>query len=218
MGNGGVLAEEEAAGARVGNTKVGFGKGGSRVEAWAAGQGDSMGHFVDGFEEKRRLRLRCCCCVRPGASGVPGGPVLVGGGAALGVLASGIALVAFLLVGTGGTVVPISSGTPSTRPAVACGVGTLISACVVGAPTAPTAATAAAAAAVISAPALLGVKLGLGGHDLVGKVGVGGGEGGVGGNQLLEYSFVVGSGAGKIVEGIVDGVKEAGGLVGVGMA
>ncbi len=61
MDGGGVLAEDVAAGARVGNTKVGFGKGGSRVEGWAAGQGDSMGHFADGFEEKWSLRLRCCC-------------------------------------------------------------------------------------------------------------------------------------------------------------
>ena len=48
------------------------------------------------------------------------------------------------------------------------------------------------------------------------EVGVRGGEGEVGGNQLLEDSFVVVGGAGKIVEGIVDGVEEAGGLVGVG--
>ena len=216
MGNGGVLAEEEAAGARVGNTKVGFGKGGSRVEAWAAGQGDSMGHFVDGFEEKRRLRLRCCCCVRPGASGAPGGPVLVGGGAALGVLASGVALVAFLAVVTGVTVVPISNA-PSMRPAVACWVGTLLPAGVVGAPITPT----ATAAATIPALALLDVKLGLEGLDLVAQVGVGGGEGGIGGYQLFEDSFVVGSrGAGKVVgiESVANGVKEAGGLVGIGMA
>ena len=42
--------------------------------------------------------------------------------------------------------------------------------------------------------------------------------GGVGGYQLLEDSLVVGGGAGDVVEGIVDGVEEAGGLVGVGMA
>ena len=57
MGDRGVLAEVEAAGVRVGNTEVGFRKGGSTMEGWAAGQGDSMGHFVGGSEEKRRLRL-----------------------------------------------------------------------------------------------------------------------------------------------------------------
>ncbi len=159
MGDGGVLAEVEAAGAGVGNTKVGFGKGESRVEGWAVGKGDIMGHSVDCFEKKRRLRLRCCCYVRPGASSSLGGRVLVGGGAALGVLASGVALVAFLLVGTGGAVVPISD-TPSMRPAVARGVGALMPTGVVGAATAPTA-TTAATAATISALVLLGVKLGL---------------------------------------------------------
>ena len=181
------------------------------MEAWAAGQGDSMGHFVDGFEEKRCLRLRCCCNVQPRASGTPGGPVLVGRGAALGVLASGVALVAFIAVVAGVTVVPISN-TPSMRPAVARGVGALLPTSVVGAPTAPI----ATAATTISALVLLGVKLGLEGLDLVGKVGVGGGERGVGGNQLLEDSFVTGGGAGKIVEGIVNGVEEIGGLVGLG--
>ena len=58
--------------------------------------------------------------------------------------------------------------------------------------------------------------MGLEGLDLIGKVGVGGGEGGVGGNQLLKDSFVVGGGAGKVVEGVVNGVEEAGGLVGLG--
>ena len=65
---------------------------------------------------------------------------------------------------------------------------------------------------------LLGCELGLEGLDLVGQVGVGGGEGGVGGNQLLEESFVAGGGAGEVVEGIVDGVEEAGGLVVLGAA
>ena len=171
-----------------------------------------MGHFVDSFEKKRCLRLRCCCYVWPGASGTPGGPVLVGGVATLGVLASGVALVAFLPVGTGGVVVLISD-TPSMRPAVACGVGALLLASVLRAPTVPT-----AAAATISALALLGVKLGLEGLDLVGQIGVGGGEVGIGGNQLLKDSFVVGSGTGEIVEGVVDRVEEAGGLAGIGMA
>jgi hypothetical protein len=54
------------------------------------------------------------------------------------------------------------------------------------------------------------------GFDLVGKVGVGGGVEGVGGNQLLKDSCIIGSGAGKIVEGVVSGVKAAGGLIGTG--
>jgi hypothetical protein len=58
--------------------------------------------------------------------------------------------------------------------------------------------------------------LSLEGLDPVGTVSVGGSEGGVGGNQLLKDSFVVGSGAGKIVKGVVDGVEETGGLVGLG--
>ena len=58
--------------------------------------------------------------------------------------------------------------------------------------------------------------MGLEGLDLIGKVGVGGGEGGVGGNQLLEDSFVVGGGAGRVVKGIVDLAEETGGLVGLG--
>ncbi len=56
--------------------------------------------------------------------------------------------------------------------------------------------------------------MGLEGLDLIGQVGVGGGEGGVDGNQLLKDSFVVGGGAGEVVEGIVNGSEEAGGLVG----
>ena len=50
MGDGGVLAEVEAAGAGVNNTKVGFGQGGGRVAGWAAGQGDSVAHSGDGLE------------------------------------------------------------------------------------------------------------------------------------------------------------------------
>ena len=50
MGDGGILAEVEAAGAGVSNTEVGFGQGGGMVVGWAAGQGDSVGHSGDGFE------------------------------------------------------------------------------------------------------------------------------------------------------------------------
>ncbi len=50
MGDGGILAEVEAAGAGVNNTEVGFGQGGGRLVGWAAGQGDSVGHSGDGFE------------------------------------------------------------------------------------------------------------------------------------------------------------------------
>jgi hypothetical protein len=140
--------------------------------------------------------------VRPGASGAPGDPVLVGRGAALGVLVSGVTLVAFCWVLASGAVVPITD-TPSAGPAVACGVGTLV---VVGAPKAPT-------VAPTDMP-LFGQELGLEGLDMIGSVGVVGGEGGVGGNQLFKDSFVVGGGTGKVIEGVVDGVEETGGLVG----
>ncbi len=47
------------------------------------------------------------------------------------------------------------------------------------------------------------------GFDLVGEAGVAGGKRGVRGNELLEDSLLVGGSAGKVVEGIVDGVEEA---------
>ena len=202
MSDGGILAEEVTAGARVGDTKVGFGEGGSRVDGWAVGQGDSMGHFVNGFETKLSIRLRCCCYVWPGESSALGDPVLVGGGAAHGVLVSDGASVAFFGAGTGLTIVSVSN-TILVRPAVANVVGALLLVSIVGAPT-------------VFAMTLFGTKLVLEGLDLVGEVGVGGGEEGVGGNQLLEDSFIAGSGGGKIVKDVVDGVKEASGLVGVG--
>ena len=74
---------------------------------------------------------------------------------------------AFLTVVTGVTVVPITD-TPSMRPAVACWVGALLPAGVLGAPAVPS----AAAIAVVPTLALLGVKLGMEGLDLVGQVGV----------------------------------------------
>ena len=160
------------------------------------------GHFVNGFEEKLSIRLRCCCYVWPGESSALGSPVLVGGGATHGVLVSGGALVAFFGIGTGLTVVSVSN-TIFVRPAVANVVGALLLVSIVGAPT-------------VFAMTLFGTKLVLEGLDLVGEVGVGGGEEGVGGNQLLEDGFIAGSGGGKIVKDVVDGVKEASGLVGVG--
>ncbi len=45
--------------------------------------------------------------------------------------------------------------------------------------------------------------------DLVGEGGVGGGKRGVRGNELLKDSLLVGGSTGKVVEGIVNGVKEA---------
>ncbi len=54
------------------------------------------------------------------------------------------------------------------------------------------------------------------GFDLVGEGGVGSGKRGVRGNELLNDSLLVGVSAGKVVQGIVDGVKEAR-VEGVGM-
>jgi hypothetical protein len=55
----------------------------------------------------------------------------------------------------------------------------------------------------------LGHKLVTDGLDLVGEGGVGGGKRGVRGNELLEGSLLVGGSTGEVVEGVVDGGKEA---------
>jgi hypothetical protein len=55
----------------------------------------------------------------------------------------------------------------------------------------------------------LGRELVTEGFDLVGEGGVGGSKRGVRGDQLLEDELLVGGSAGKVVKGIVNGVKEA---------
>jgi hypothetical protein len=76
--NGGILAEVDAGGAGVGYSSVGGGKAGKVGEGWAAGQGDSEGHFVYRLREIRGLRLSCCCYIWPRASGgLVGYPVLL---------------------------------------------------------------------------------------------------------------------------------------------
>ncbi len=47
------------------------------------------------------------------------------------------------------------------------------------------------------------------GFDLVGEGDVEGGKRGVRGNELLKDGLLVGGSAGKVVQGIVDGVVEA---------
>jgi hypothetical protein len=48
------------------------------------------------------------------------------------------------------------------------------------------------------------------GLDLSGEPGVGGGKRGVRGDELLQDGLLVGGSTGEVVEGIVDGVEEAG--------
>ncbi len=62
----------------------------------------------------------------------------------------------------------------------------------------------------------LGRGLVMEGFDLVGEGEVGSGKKGVGGNELLEDGLLIGGSAGKVIQGIVDGVKEAR-VEGVGM-
>ncbi len=54
-----------------------------------------------------------------------------------------------------------------------------------------------------------GRKLVMVGFDLVGEGGVGSGKRGVRGDELLEDGLRVGGSAGEVVQGIVNGVKEA---------
>ncbi len=56
----------------------------------------------------------------------------------------------------------------------------------------------------------LGHKLVTEGLDLVGEVGVGGGKRGVRGNELLHGGLLIEGSTGKVVEGIVDRIEEAG--------
>ncbi len=138
-------------------------------------------------------------CVRPGASGAPvGRPVLVGNRAAHDVVARGGGLVTFLGVGVGVAVVAMSNAV-AMGPAVAIRVRSP-----------PLVGVIAASHPADAAPGL-GCKLVVEGLDLSGEVGVvGGGKRGVRGNELLQDGLLVGGSTGKVVEGIVDGVKEAG--------
>jgi hypothetical protein len=56
----------------------------------------------------------------------------------------------------------------------------------------------------------LGRELVAEGLDLSDEIGVGGGKRGVRGDELLQDGLLVGGSTGKVVEGIVEGVKEAG--------
>jgi hypothetical protein len=104
--------------------------------------------------------------------------------------------VAFLGVGAGVAGLAMSN-TVAVRPAVARWVGSpLLVRVIAAAP--PSAATPG-----------LGHKLVTESYDLVGKGGVEGGKRGVRGNELLKDSLLVGGSAGAVVEGVVDGVKEA---------
>ncbi len=131
-------------------------------------------------------------------SGVPvGRPVLVGNGTTHDVVAHGGGLVAFLGVGAGVASVAMSNMV-ALRPAVACRVRSPFLVGVIAA-TPPSAATPG-----------LGRELVMEGFDLVGEGEAGGGKRGVRGNELLkEDSLLVGGSAGEVVEGIVNGVKEA---------
>ncbi len=134
----------------------------------------------------------------PGASGAPvGRPVLVGNRAAHDVVACGGGLVTFLGVGAGVAVVAMSNAV-AMGPAVAIRVRSP-----------PLVGVIAASHPADAAPGL-GCKLVMEGLDLSGEVGVGGGKRGVRGNELLQDGLLVGGSTGKVVEGIVDGAKEAG--------
>jgi hypothetical protein len=136
--------------------------------------------------------------VRPGASGAPvGRPVLVGDGAAHDVVAHGSGLVTFFRVGAGVAGVAMSN-IVVMGPAVAIRVRSP-----------PLVGVIAASHPADAAPGL-GHELVTEGLDLVGEVGVGCGKRGVRGIELLQDGLLVGGSTGKVVEGIVDGVKEAG--------
>ncbi len=136
--------------------------------------------------------------VRLGASGAPvGHPVLVGNGATHDVVACGSGLVTFLGVGAGVAGVAMSN-VVAMGPAVAI---------MVRSP--PLVGVIAASHPANVAPGL-GHELVTEGLDLVGEVEVGGGKRGVRGNELLQDGLLIGGSTGKVVEGVVDGVEEAG--------
>ncbi len=147
--------------------------------------------------------------VRPRALGGPvGRPVLVGNGAARDVVMSSSGLLAFLGVRavTGVTM----SNTVSVGPAVAHRVRS------------PPPLGVVAAAPPSTATPGHGCKLVMEGLELVGEGEVGSGKRGVRGNELLKDGLLVGGSAGKVAQGIIDGVKEArvegGGMGCVGLA
>jgi hypothetical protein len=105
--------------------------------------------------------------------------------------------VSFLEVRAGVAYVPMSN-TVSMGSAVAHRVRSSPPVGVNAAPPPPSAAT--------SGP---GCELVAKGLDLVGEGGVGSGKRGVRGNELLEDNLLIGDSAGKVVQGIVDRVKEA---------
>ncbi len=136
--------------------------------------------------------------VQPGASGAPvGHPVLVGDGAANDVVAHGSGLVTILGVGAGVAVVAMSNAV-AMGPAVAIRVRSP-----------PLVGVIAASHPADAAPGL-GRELVMEGLDLIGEVEVGGGKRGVRGDELLQDGLLVGGSTGEVVEGIVDGVEEAG--------
>ncbi len=137
--------------------------------------------------------------IRPGASGAPvGHPVLVGNRAANDVVAHGGGLVTFLGVGAGVAIVAMSNAV-AMGPAVAIRVRS------------PPLVGVIAASHPADATPGLGCKLVVEGLDLSGEVGVGGGKRGVRGDELLQDGLLIGGSTGEVVEGIVDGVEEAGG-------
>jgi hypothetical protein len=139
-----------------------------------------------------------CLYARPGASGDSvGHPVLVGDGATHDVVARGGGLVTFLGVGAGVAVVAMSS-VVAMGPAVAIRVRSP-----------PLVGVIAASSSAAATPGL-GRKLVKEDLDLVGEVGVGSGKRVVRGKELLQDGLLVGGSTGKVVKGIVDGVKEAG--------
>ncbi len=136
--------------------------------------------------------------VRPGASGAPVGcPVLVGNRAAHDVVACGGGQVTFLGVGADVAIVAMSKAV-AMGPAVAIRVRS------------PPLVGVIAASHPADNATGLGHKLVVEDLDLSGEVGVGGGKRGVKGDELLQDGLLVGGSTGKIVEGVVDGVKEAG--------
>ncbi len=102
----------------------------------------------------------------------------------------------FLGVSTGVAEVPMSN-TVSMGPAVACRVRS------------PPPVGVIAAAPPSAATPGLGHELVMEVFDLVGEGGVGSGKRGIRGNELLVDGLLVGGSAGKVVQGIVDGVEGA---------